>query len=75
MTWCNEAGTHSGWGGCLLAATMLVAFWAAVIAALTALLGASRPQRRPTVEGQLRAHVTGLAAAGEVTTAKSLKRP
>ena len=34
MTWWNEAGAHWGWGGCLLAIVMLLAFWGVVIAAL-----------------------------------------
>ena len=46
MTWWNETGTHWGWGGCLLATLMLLAFWGAVIAALTALLGTSRAHPR-----------------------------
>ena len=36
MTWWNEAGAHWGWGGCLLAIVMLLAFWGVVIAALAA---------------------------------------
>ena len=75
MTWWNETGTHWGWAGCLLAIMMLLAFWGAVIAALTALLGANDPQRRPNVEAQHGAHVAGLTAAGEVATIKTPRRP
>jgi len=74
MTWWNEAGTHWGWDGCLLAVMMLLAFWGAVIAALAALLGANRPQRRQDIESQHEAQVPGLAAAEYVATTKPPRR-
>ena len=43
MTWWNEAGTHWGWSSCLLAISMLLAFWGAVIAAL-ALAGCKKEE-------------------------------
>ncbi|WP_236695468.1 hypothetical protein [Mycolicibacterium chubuense] len=70
MTWWNEAGAHWGWGGCLLAIVMLLAFWGAVIAALAALLGANRPQRREDIETQRDARVPGLTIDDCVATTK-----
>ena len=75
MTWWNDAGTHWGWGGCLLAIVMLLAFWGAVIAALAALLGANRPQRRQDIDAQCDAQVPGLTAADYVATTKPPQRP
>lgn len=75
MTWWNEAGTHWGWGGCLLAIMMLVAFWGAVIAALAALLGANRPRRRQDIEIQRDAHVPGLTATDHVATTNPMQCP
>lgn len=68
MTWWNEAGTHWGWVGCLLAMMMPVAFWGAVIAALAALLGANRPQRRQDIEIQRDEQFPGLTADFVATT-------
>lgn len=75
MTWWNEAGTHWGWSSCLLAISMLLAFWGAVIAALAALVGSKRPQRRRAVEAQCDAQVRGLSAADCASTTKSRRRP
>jgi hypothetical protein len=75
MTWWNEAGALWGWGGCLLAIVMLLAFWGAVIAALAALLGANRPQRRQDIEIQRDAPLPGLTAADCVATTKPPQRP
>lgn len=47
--WWSEIGAHWRWAGCLLAVVMLLAFWAAVFAALTALLGTSPTDSRHTV--------------------------
>ena len=74
MTWWNEAGSHWGWGGCLLAIMMLLAFWGVVIAALAALLGANRPQRRQDMEIQRDARWPGLAAADYVVPTKPPQR-
>jgi hypothetical protein len=75
MTWWNVAGIHWGWGACLLAVMMLFAFWGAVIAALTALLGANRPQRRQDIEIQRDAQVPGLTATDYVAPPKPPPRP
>ena len=64
-----------GWAGCLLAVMMLLAFWGAVIAALAALLGANRPQRRQDIETQRDTQVPGLTAADYVATTKRPQRP
>jgi hypothetical protein len=75
MTWWNVAGTHWEWGACLPAVMMLLAFWGAVIAALVALLGANRPQRRQDIEIQGDAQVPGLTATDYVATTKPPQRP
>jgi hypothetical protein len=72
MTWWNVAGIHWGWGACLLAVMMLLAFWGAVIAALVALLGANGPQRRQDIEIQ---RMPSLTATDYVATPKPPRRP
>jgi hypothetical protein len=75
MTWWNVAGTHWGCGACLAAIMMLLAFWGAVIAALMALFGVNRPQRRQDIEIRRDAQVPGLTATNYVATTKRPQRP
>jgi hypothetical protein len=46
MTWWNETGATWGWAGCLLAAVVLLVFWGAVFAAITALFGTNTAHPR-----------------------------
>lgn len=48
--WWSETSAHWGWASCLLAVVMLLAFWAAVFAALTALLGTRTTHTRHAVQ-------------------------
>ncbi len=70
MAWWHE----TAWFGCLLAIMVLLASWGAVIAAVAALLGANRSQRRQDVEIQRAAQLPGLTAA-YVPTTKPPQRP
>lgn len=70
--WWSETGVHWGWAGCLLATVVLMAFWAAVFAALTSLLGTSRPHPRHTVPASGLDHAAkpaGITITGELATA------
>ena len=79
MMWWSETGATWGWAGCLLAAVVLLGFWGAVFAAITALLGTNtaRPRHDPDAAGPDRAttppNVT--ATAIEPAAAIAPRRP
>jgi heme/copper-type cytochrome/quinol oxidase subunit 2 len=54
--WWSETGAHWGWAACLIAVVVLLAFWAAVFAALTALFGTSRTHPRHNALAPARDH-------------------